>query len=103
METNRLAMKSLDDLQPQNPGQGFQFPGVFEITAIGIGHVGLEERVPEIGPGRFPQQADERQDEEGGAQRCDDRGGERNTLSWGGHGGRNPELVKTRCPGGDST
>jgi uncharacterized protein len=41
-------MKSLDDLQPQKPEQGFQFPGVFEITAMGKGHVGLEERVPEI-------------------------------------------------------
>jgi uncharacterized protein len=41
-------MKSLDDLQPQNPEQGFQFPGAFEITAIGIAHAGLEERVAEI-------------------------------------------------------
>lgn len=48
MENTSVAMKSLDDLQPQNPEQGFQFPGVFEITAIGTGHVGLEERVPEL-------------------------------------------------------
>jgi putative lipoic acid-binding regulatory protein len=48
MKNSNLAMKSLDDLQPQNPGQGFQFPGAFEITAIGAGHVGLEERVPEL-------------------------------------------------------
>jgi uncharacterized protein len=41
-------MKSLDDLQPQNPEQGFQFPGAFEITAIGKAHAGLEERLPEI-------------------------------------------------------
>ena len=41
-------MKSLDDLQPQNPEQGFQFPGAFEVTAVGKGHVGLEDRVPEI-------------------------------------------------------
>jgi putative lipoic acid-binding regulatory protein len=41
-------MKSLDDLQPQKPGQGFQFPGAFEVTAVGKGHVGLEDRVPEI-------------------------------------------------------
>jgi hypothetical protein len=41
-------MKSLDDLQPQTPEQGFQFPGAFEITAMGKAHAGLEERVPEI-------------------------------------------------------
>lgn len=40
-------MKSLDDLQPK-PDQGFQFPGAFEITAIGKAGAGLEERVPEI-------------------------------------------------------
>ena len=41
-------MKSLDDLQPQNPEQGFQFPGAFEITAVGKANAGLEERVAEI-------------------------------------------------------
>ncbi|HEX4481223.1 MAG TPA: DUF493 family protein [Rudaea sp.] len=41
-------MKSLDDLQPQKPDQGFQFPGAFEITAIGKADAGLEARVPEI-------------------------------------------------------
>jgi len=41
-------MKSLDDLQPQNPEHGFQFPGAFEVTAVGKAHAGLEERVPEI-------------------------------------------------------
>ena len=41
-------MKSLDDLTPQNPQQGFQFPGAFEITALGHAHAGLEHRVPEI-------------------------------------------------------
>ena len=41
-------MKTLDDLQPQNPQQGFQFPGAFEVTAMGKAHAGLEERVPEI-------------------------------------------------------
>jgi len=48
MINQTTAMKSLDDLQPQNPEQGFQFPGAFEITAIGTAHTGLEERVPEI-------------------------------------------------------
>jgi len=41
-------MRSLDDLQAQNPQQGFQFPGAFEITAVGRANAGLEERVPEI-------------------------------------------------------
>ncbi len=45
--------KNLDDMQAENPGQGFQFPGAFEITAVGKAHAGLEERVPElvVGPG----------------------------------------------------
>ena len=41
-------MKSLDDLQPEKPGQGFQFPGAFEITAMGAANAGLEERMPQI-------------------------------------------------------
>lgn len=41
-------MKNLDDVQAQNPGQGFQFPGAFEITAVGKANTGLEERMPEI-------------------------------------------------------
>ncbi len=41
-------MKSLDEIQPEKPDQGFQFPGAFEITAIGKANAGLEERVPEI-------------------------------------------------------
>ena len=38
----------LDKIHAENPGQGFQFPGAFEITVIGTAHSGLEERVPEI-------------------------------------------------------
>ena len=41
-------MRSLDELQAQNPQQGFQFPGAFEITAVGRANAGLEERVAEI-------------------------------------------------------
>lgn len=41
-------MKDLDDIHAQNPEQGFQFPGVFEITAIGNADADLETRVPEI-------------------------------------------------------
>jgi putative lipoic acid-binding regulatory protein len=42
------AMKPLDDIQPENPAQGFQFPGAFEVTAVGKAHAGLEERIAEI-------------------------------------------------------
>lgn len=41
-------MKSLDDITPQNFAQGFQFPGAFEVTAMGHAAAGLERRVPEI-------------------------------------------------------
>ena len=41
-------MQNLDDLQPTAPNQGFQFPGVFEITAMGAGHAGLEANVPAL-------------------------------------------------------
>ena len=41
-------MRSIDDLQPQKPDQGFQFPGAFEITAIGKADAGLDERVAQI-------------------------------------------------------
>lgn len=41
-------MKDLDDIQAQHPEQGFQFPGVFEITAMGAADAQLEARVPEI-------------------------------------------------------
>jgi putative lipoic acid-binding regulatory protein len=41
-------MKDLDNIQAQNPEQGFQFPGVFEITAMGPVSAGLEDKVPDI-------------------------------------------------------
>lgn len=41
-------MKQLDDIQAQNPQQGFHFPGAFEVTALGRADAGLETRVPEI-------------------------------------------------------
>jgi putative lipoic acid-binding regulatory protein len=41
-------MKNLDTIQAQNPQQGFQFPGVFEITAMGSASAGLEQKVPRI-------------------------------------------------------
>lgn len=39
-------MRNLDDIQPESPQQGFQFPGLFEITAVGNASAGLAERVP---------------------------------------------------------
>ncbi|WP_395683879.1 DUF493 family protein [Dokdonella sp.] len=41
-------MKNLDSIQPQNPQQGFQFPGLFEITAMGSATAGLEQKVPRL-------------------------------------------------------
>ncbi|NCT66834.1 MAG: DUF493 family protein [Rhodanobacteraceae bacterium] len=41
-------MKDLDTLQAQNPQQGFQFPGLFEITAMGAASAALDVRVPQI-------------------------------------------------------
>lgn len=41
-------MRDLDDIQPERPDQGFQFPGAFEITALGRADADLERRVPEI-------------------------------------------------------
>ncbi len=41
-------MKNLGDIKPQNPEQGFQFPGVFEITAMGGAKAQLEQEVVRI-------------------------------------------------------
>ena len=41
-------MKDLEDVQAQNPDQGFQFPGVFEITAMGSAAAELEKKVPAL-------------------------------------------------------
>lgn len=40
-------MRDLDDIKKED-GQGFQFPGSFEITAMGNAGSGLRERVPGI-------------------------------------------------------
>ena len=40
-------MRELGDIE-KNEGQGFQFPGSFEITAMGEANANLRERVPEI-------------------------------------------------------
>jgi putative lipoic acid-binding regulatory protein len=40
-------MRELDDI-PKQEGQGFQFPGSFEITALGNAGANLRERVPAI-------------------------------------------------------
>lgn len=41
-------MKDLEDIQAQHPEQGFQFPGVFEITAMGSAAAELEKKVPAL-------------------------------------------------------
>ncbi len=41
-------VQDLDEIHAQQPGQGFQFPGVFEITAIGTAEANLELRMPEV-------------------------------------------------------
>ena len=41
-------MRNIDDIQPQRPDQGFQFPGAFEITALGRADANLEVQVPQI-------------------------------------------------------
>lgn len=40
-------MRDLDDIEKEE-GQGFQFPGSFEITAMGVANANLRERVQEI-------------------------------------------------------
>lgn len=41
-------MKELEQIKPQQEGQGFQFPGEFEITAMGNANADLKARVPQI-------------------------------------------------------
>lgn len=41
-------MRNLDDIQPESPQQGFQFPGLFEITALGNASADLEKHVPAL-------------------------------------------------------
>jgi uncharacterized protein len=36
------------NIRSDHPDHGFQFPGVFEITAMGPAGAGLEERIPEV-------------------------------------------------------
>ena len=35
-------------IQSDNPEHGFQFPGVFEITAMGPANAGLETEIPRL-------------------------------------------------------
>jgi uncharacterized protein len=41
-------IRDVGGIQPQHPGQGFQFPGQFEITAMGDANADLKARVPQI-------------------------------------------------------
>ena len=35
------------DLQSDNPEHGFQFPGMFELSAMGLAQAGLERELPQ--------------------------------------------------------
>jgi uncharacterized protein len=41
-------MKDLGEIKAQQEGQGFQFPGEFEITAMGNASADLKNRVPQL-------------------------------------------------------
>ena len=41
-------MRDLDDIQAENPDQGFQFPGVLEITVLGRADAALEPLILEV-------------------------------------------------------
>lgn len=41
-------MRELGDIGEANPGRGFQFPGVFEITAMGSSQARLDEELVRI-------------------------------------------------------
>ncbi|TAL71310.1 MAG: DUF493 family protein [Rhodanobacter sp.] len=41
-------MREIDFTQAKREGKGFQFPGEFEITAVGKAEAGLPTRVPEL-------------------------------------------------------
>jgi putative lipoic acid-binding regulatory protein len=45
--SEKNSMRDLDDIE-KNEGQGFQFPGSFEITAMGSANADLRERVQAI-------------------------------------------------------
>ena len=36
------------EIKSDNPDHGFQFPGTFEITAMGAANVGLESEIPRL-------------------------------------------------------
>ena len=36
------------DIKSDNPEHGFQFPGVFELTAMGAANAGLETELPRL-------------------------------------------------------
>ena len=41
-------MKDVGEIKPQEEGQGFQFPGEFEIAAMGTASADLKARVPQL-------------------------------------------------------
>lgn len=45
---SKLDDDNLEKLRGEDPARGFQFPGIFEVTAVGKAHAGLKARVPEV-------------------------------------------------------
>lgn len=41
-------MNTTSDIHSDNPDHGFQFPGVFELSAMGAADAGLEHELPEL-------------------------------------------------------
>ena len=41
-------MNTISDIHSDNPDNGFQFPGVFELSAMGAADAGLERELPEL-------------------------------------------------------
>lgn len=41
-------MRDIESIEARQEGQGFQFPGEFEITAMGHANAELQVRVPQI-------------------------------------------------------
>lgn len=41
-------MNTISDIHSDNPDHGFQFPGVFELSAMGLAEAGLERALPDL-------------------------------------------------------
>jgi len=48
LRPDNAPMQNITDLRSDNPEHGFQFPGVFELSAMGAVGVGLEHELPSV-------------------------------------------------------